>query len=698
MDSRILTDKITKQHTEKLAYLYVRQSSRRQTERNTGSTDVQKEMYKYAVAYGFAPENIVLVLQDQGHSAALPNRRVAFRQMLKDVARRKVGAIICSHTSRLARTSGDNYHLVLACEMTGTLIIEKESVFNVRVENDRLYLGFRGLLDEADGRRITAMMMDAKLEKAKKGELRLFLPTGLLWSDTGKIILDPNEQVQHAIRDAFALFEQLGSALSVVRHFREQGRTFPTLIKSGPRKGKYEWRPLSEPRLIEIYHNPAYAGSYVFGRYESRREVEVEDGFEIKQRLVKLEMDEWAVHIPNFHQGYISWEQFLLNQQKLSDNRAYVSADSPGAVREGSALLTGIIFCGKCKYRMQINYPKGRDYYFYDCQVPYSLYGAKHRCQTVSGLCIDGAVSEALLQAFQPAQLEMTIEAEKQIEIKSQEAGKWLELSLKEATQAAEYAKYRYDQVDPQNRNVAEAVEKDLEAKLEEVKRLKRKREELITTSPSLPSPSQRKAILALAQHIPDVWNSDRMTPKVRKQLLRPAIKQVFVDRTESNVDIQIVWQTGARTLVNRTVPTAGHYTRTKPEILDLVRQLAVDHTDREIAAHLNDLGLKSAHGKPFNLGIVESIRTHHDIPTQFPEDPYSRKTGVVMERRADGRYSTLGASKLLRATPKQVSDWCKKGILDAFRYTRTGSWWVNVRPEDIELRNRGGRFTTPVS
>jgi DNA invertase Pin-like site-specific DNA recombinase len=655
-------------------------------------------MYNYAVAYGFSPENIVLVLQDLGQSATIPNRRVAFRQMLADVAAGKVGAIFCSHTSRLARSSRDNYHLVLTCEITGTLIVERESVFDVRIENDRLNLGFRGLLDEADVRRMKEMFMEAKLTKAAAGELRIALPTGFIWSDTGKIIFEPNEQVQHAIRDVFVLFEELGSALGVVRHFREQGRTFPTLIKSGPRKGQYEWRQLAEHRLLEIYHNPAYAGSYVFGRYSSRRHVEIEDDFEIKQRLVKLEMDEWAVHIPNFHQGYITWDQFLLNEQKLSNNRVCLSGDSPGAVRNGPALLSGISFCGKCKYRLQIRYPRGKDYYYYDCSVPYSTHGATHRCQNISGLFVDGVVAETLLRAFQPTQLEMTIEAEKQIEIKSQEASRWLELSIKDAEQAAEYAKYRYYKVDPQNKNVAETMEKNLEAKLEEVKRLKRKREELLETSPYTPSPSERTAILALAGDIPGVWNSEKMTPAVRKQLLRTAVKQIFVNRTGSNVDITIVWRTGAKTTVNRTVPTAGDYTRTKPELLDLIRRMASEHSDSEIAELLNAAGLKSARGLSFARSSVERIRRRHDIPTRFPENPYRRKAGVVIEQRGDGRYSTEGAAKLLMATPDQVSLWCKEGVLDACRNTPRGPWWINVRPEDIELRNRGGRFRRVVT
>lgn len=688
----IVTSKIQPHHTKRLAYIYIRQSSLNQVKYNWGSADVQRAMREHAIALGFHPENIIIIDEDQARSAKTIEGRDGFQRMLVDIVAGRVGAVFCSHSSRLVRSFVDSHQLYICCRITGTLIIDPDGIFDLQNDADNIHWGFKGVMDQADLLRIKSILMTGKVAKARKGLLRITLPTGLIWSNSdaeAKITLEPDERVRRAIHTAFDLLEPCGSALSVVRHFNENGLLFPSKIYSGPRKGDYEWKPLNEPRLLYLYHNPSYAGSYVFGRRSYQQKVHLDGRAVVQTIQVKVEPENWTVHIKNFHQGYITFEQYEANIRRLKENQYHFGKGSNGAVRSGHALLQGIALCGKCQCRMQVSYPSGRKYFFYDCRVRYSMLG-QDRCQNVSALCVDELVIKQLFQAFEPMYMEISLEASRRVEASEREIVVEVERSLTKAQEAADYAEYRYLQVDPKNKEVAERLEELFSEKLLEVNRLKERCAEIMKRVPCQLESKEHEAILALAKDFSAIWNSDKMTDKIRKQIIRSVIDKVDIERDGTIVRVQIHWKTGISTSSYATLKTTGDRNRTDSKVTDIIRKMALSHMDKEIAQHLNELGLKSRRNQVFSKSIVQSLRDHHNIPTRCPERP-SRKSKLENGQRSDGRYTTAEAARLFGVQQPTVSAWCKRGLLDGIRITATGAWWVKITKENFETVKKFG-------
>jgi DNA invertase Pin-like site-specific DNA recombinase len=690
---RITTNKVQEHHTKLLAYIYVRQSSARQVRNNSGSADVQRSMYDHAVAYGFAPENIATIQSDQGRSGSSAEGREGFKAMLQDIVSGRVGAVFCSHSSRLARSGRDSQHLLACCEIAGTLIVDQNGVYDPRNDNDRFFLGIKGVFDEVDLQRIKTMMMEAKVALARKGRYRMRLPPGYVWDCVGKtedgqeqwaIKIDPDRRVQQAIRSAFDLLEQLGSALAVTRHLNATGEKFPSCnVARG--KDKYVWRSVEVQHLVKIFRNPVYAGSYVYGKSTTHRDIQMGDSPQIKFRRVRLDPQDWKVNIRGNHEGYITWEQYERNVRQIDNNAFNFKKGCNGAVRSGRALLQGIVRCGKCRRAMQVIYPKGAKFYSYACNHNHCQYGSKVCC-TIPGLQVDKVIEDQLIQAFASAQLDLSLEAVRQAEARAHEALRRSELNIRAAQEAAEYSDYRYMQVDPKNIEVKALREADLQDKLLEVKKLKDKHAALLRTSPRSLDSSEHEAILKLAKNIPKIWHSERMSNVTRKRLVRALIEKVELIREGNNVDTATHWRTGAKTHHCLTVRKVGNHTRNDPRVFERVRELVSNHTDQEIAEILNEEGLRSKFSNHFTKTAVKEFRRYHKIQTLHFDRCNGRK-GTI-ERRGDGRYSIPGAARLLSVPRETVRMWCKKGLLDAVPPKRPkSSWWINLSEEEIEQK-----------
>lgn len=687
---RIVTSKILPSHLKLLAYIYIRQSSPKQVLENTGSTDVQREMREYALSYGFAPDNIVMVEQDQGRTATTTDRRDGFKEMLAALVSGRVGAVFCSHSSRLARASRDSQLLVQCCEVAGTLIIDRHGVYDPRNDNDRFFLGIKGVVDEAEGYRIRSQLFEARMAKARKGELWMNLPTGFIWGEDSTIQQDPDEDVRSRILYAFEQFERLGSALAVARHFNVNGLLFPTRIRKGVRGGEHVWGRTRVDRLLEIYHDPIYAGAYVYGRTARRDDIQLGETASLKHRRIPLKQEEWRVLIHNNHQGYITWEQFERIRQKLEDNCFDFERARPGAVRDGRALCQGIVMCADCNYGMSILYYTRYKSYSYACRN-FKLRFSEGRCKTYSGQQVDEVVQRLLLCAFEPASIEMSLAVAMQVESQSRESLRQLDVSIKRVEADADYAYRRYLEVDPRNMRLAKRLEEDAERKFAEAERMRRKRIESKMSLPRSLTPPEQEAVLALSRDVPRVWQSHKMDKKVRKMLVRAVIKKVFLRKDGKTIHMRVLWQTGASTETSFVVRPAGEINRIDAGTLEVIKRLAPEVSDREIAKRLNEAGLTTRHGRCFDYKRVYHVRRCYNIPTAYPERERGGKTAV----RGDGRISIRRLNELSGVSMDRLRHLCADGKLDAVRFSAVkGAWWIKISEEGLAELKEWGEMT----
>ncbi|MGH8567796.1 MAG: recombinase family protein, partial [Gammaproteobacteria bacterium] len=522
------------------------------------------------------------------------------------------------------------------------------------------------------------------------GTLRLPLPTGFVYDPAGQIVLDPDEAVQAAIRMAFDRFEQLGSALAVVRYFREHQLLFPTRRRERTHQGELRWRPLYLSRMMELLHHPAYAGAYSYGRaWERPRRKESGDG---SQALARRSPLQEPILQREAHPGYITWEQYQRNQERLDDNRSRPASGQRGAVREGRALLQGIVLCGRCGRRMSVRYVSEGATPAYVCERQHAQYGGKS-CQWVHGVGVDATVAQALMEAIQPAQLEVSLAALSQIEARERQVEQQWQLRQERAQYEADLARRRFVAVEPENRLVARSLEKEWNEKLAEVARIEKAAAERPSGWRGRPSPEERERILALASDLPLVWQAATTTPAERKRLLRLLIADVTLTGGEKTVHLGIRWQTGAVTEAEVVRPKKlWEQYATDPAVMERIRALAPTHSDREIAASLNEAGMASAFGRPYSRQLVAWLRRNAGIAPGCREAMRGSGQGI----RADGRMSVRRAAQELNCHASTVITWCQQGKLDGIQEHPHAVWWVTLTPEKAsQLRKPAGEGAT---
>jgi len=677
--SSVTTPKIRADHLDRQALIYVRQSTFLQVRRNTGSTARQYDLRQRAVELGWSAEQIVIIDQDQGRSGASSTNREGFQFLVAEVGLGQAGAVFSLEASRLARASSDWYRLIEICALTNTLVVDEEGVYDPGQYNDRLLLGFKGTMSEAELHWLRQRLLGGKLEKAQKGQLRFRPPTGFVYDALGQLVLDPDEQVQQAVQLLFDLFDELGSALAVVKHFSEQHLLFPTRLWGGLRHGELVWRPLRHGRVIDILHNPAYTGTYVYGRTKTRTHLLPGEKPLIKGRQRQVKREDWPIVLPEAHAGYITWDQFLCNEQRLDDNRTNRSQERRGAVREGAALLQGIVQCGRCGRRMTIRYLDNGRIPCYDCNQVHKQQALK-ACQSLRGDGIDAAVATLFLEAMQPAQLEISLATLAHLETRAQQIDQQWQLRLERAQYQADLARRRFMAVEPENRLVARTLERDWNDKLAQVQQLEQDYLALPRPTARLATPQERQRILALAQDLPRLWQAETTTHADRKQLLRFLIKDVTLTRRETTFHIGIRWQTEALSELEIARPSQ----RTASAVIERIRELAPTHTDHQIAEILNQEGFTTGKKLSFIANRVQWVRHTHSIPL----GPSKRPDAYPDGQRADGRYSARAAADLLNVTVSTIADWCKSGCLDGVQTKPHSPWWVKLTPEIIaELR-----------
>lgn len=647
----ITMSKIADRHLSRQACIYVRQSTPAQVRFNQESTERQYSLVDKARSLGWNQDQIRVLDRDLGHSGASASSRTDFKTLVGDVAMGQVGAIFSLEASRLARSNQDWHRLLELCAITGTLVIDDDGVYNPADFNDGLVLGMKGTFAQAELHIIRARLHGGKLNKASRGDLRFALPVGLVFDDD-KTVLDPDQEVQGAVRMVFELFAQEGTAYGVVRRFQELGLRFPRRSYGGAWNGKLLWGRLTHSRVLGILANPSYAGAYVFGRYQSAKQVRPSG--EIVTRSQPVPQEAWRVVIRDHHDGYIDWDRFVANRHRLAANRTNGEGLS-GPAREGLCLLQGMVLCGICGRRLGVHYTgNGGVYPVYQCLWKHREALAARACLTVPAGPLDQAISERLVGAITPVTIELALAALTSLEQRDREIGAQWRLRIERARYEVDLAERRYEAVDPGNRLIAATLEQRWNDAMQRLHDLEAELAAFEQRTMRAVTAEQKQQVLELAGDFPRLWAASTTTPRDRKRILRLLVRDITVTKGPEPklVRLHVRWQGGAtETLELRLPPNRAEAVRYPEAFVARIRALAGNHHDDEIVPLLRAEGHQSSTGKPLTLSMIKWLRYKHRIPAPRPAED----TLNVCQIRE--RY---GVSLWV------VHYWIERGIIDA--------------------------------
>jgi excisionase family DNA binding protein len=672
--------KIQPEHLSRPAYVYVRQSSQYQVEHHVESSRRQYALVDWAQKLGWAQDKVRLLDDDQGHSSSTPQTRSGFGQLVSAIGKGEVGMVIALEASRLARNSPDWANLMYLCRWTNTLIADETGVYDPARSTDRMILGLRGQMSELELDTLIHRMVEARWSKASRGEVVTLLPAGYELDDEGKLVITSDEKVSNAIRTVFAKFDELGSARQVFLFWQEQGLSLP--VRRKELKGHpVVWAPPTPARIGRILRHPIFAGAFVFGATQTIRRVEEQMPPRVVKRRVRRH--EWPVLLKNHHEGYITYDKFIQNQRRLMENRTTHNETGAGATREGRALLQGLVRCGQCGRRMRVAYagkrptwPQGTLYY--EC----FLGGLREqkRCQVVGGKRVDDAVVQALLSVCEPLGAEAAMLAEEQVRQDAGQVERLWRLEVEKAEYEAQRAQRQYDAVEPENRVVARELERRWNQKLIELDEVKKKAEQKLSVHRPLTVAEIEKA-KRLGEDLPAVWQSATTNNRDKKRLLRCLIEEVQL-RTEVEKNlIRIVWKGEAITDLALRRLAKGETRRTPEDTVELVRKLASEFDDAQMARILNKQGRRGGSGRTFTQEAVRCIRRDHDIP----------KCSRPMSRDArEGPFTADEAAAQLGVNMSTVHRWLRDGVLAGTQAT-LGAPWRIVLTEEVRRRLSGG-------
>jgi DNA invertase Pin-like site-specific DNA recombinase len=660
---------VERQHLERKAYVYVRQSTLAQVRSNTESLERQYELAERAVALGWDAGEVVVVDCDLGRSGASAQGRDGFQQLVADVGLGKVGIVLGIEVSRLARRNADWYQLLDLCALTDTLIADADGVYHPALHNDRLVLGLKGTMSEAELHVLRSRLRGGILHKAAKGELRLPLPAGYEYDDQGHVRITPDEAVVDAVAIVFASFEELSSARQVLLRLLEEGRELPRR-RTGARRVR--WARPTYKAIPEILTNPCYAGAYAFGR--KRTERRVQDGV-VTERQRRAPREQWLVCLPDHHPGFISFERYLANQERPRVNWRPPRGEGGGAAREGRALLQGLVRCGRCGRMMQVGYSGPSLVPRYACSRGSQLYGGE-RCQSVGGRRIEQVVLDALFEALRPAAIEATLRAIEHATDDHYARVRSAELELERARIGADRARRQFDAREPENRLVARTLEREWEQRLTEVRRAERALAEVGARRPEPLTDEEIAWCRRAGADLRHVFDAPATSHRERKQLLRAIITEVVVsvDREHHQADLRVVWEGGAVTEHSVPLARTGSHTRaTDQDTIALVRRLAEHYPDAQIAAILARQGRLTGHGNAFTAARVHALRAYHKIPA----------APAVRATPHDGDMVTVAtAAGALGVSTATVHRWLREGFITGEQITPGAPWQIRLTPE----------------
>jgi DNA invertase Pin-like site-specific DNA recombinase len=673
-----MNPKITELHRNKPAYVYLRQSTPGQVRHHQESTERQYALRAKAVELGWSESRIRTLDRDLGKTGTEMTAREDFKTLVADVSMGQVGAVFALEVSRLARSNLDWHRLLELCALTSTLVIDEDGCYDPADFNDGLLLGLKGTRAQAELHFLNARLQGGKLNKAKKGELRVPLPVGFCYDEQSRIILDPDEEVRGAVGLVFRLFRETGTAFAVTQRFAEGALRFPKRSYGGAWDGKITWGRLTHNRVLTLLKNPSYAGMYVFGRYQYRREISPEGG--IHKRIHVVDMADWRVSLKEHHEGYITLEEFFKNQERLEKNRTNGEETVlTGPAREGLALLQGLLLCGTCGRALTVRYlGNGGIYPCYQCNRLRRDGVSRKDCMSFRCDLLDGAISEEVLKALRPAELELALAALQELESRDQTILHQWQMRLERAEYEAALAERRYQQVDPSQRLVAGTLERRWNDALLQLEDLKRQAAEFQRQEARVATPEQKAKVLALARDLPLLWHAPTTQSKDRKRMLRLLIKDITVDKPANQKQLMahIRWQGGACSDVTVQLPAnIADRLRYPAAVVDRVRSLAHGSLDEEIAEKFNREGYMSATGKPYTAKMIRWIRKCHGIPPAV-----LRRTEELTVQQVATHFG-IGNGV--------VYYWIEHGLIQARRLKVGMPYWITLgKADEQKLRD----------
>jgi DNA invertase Pin-like site-specific DNA recombinase len=600
---------LPKEALERGAVVYVRQSSGTQVQENLESQRRQYALVDLARSYGF--RDVAVIDADLGRSASGTMDRPGFRDLVGRICEGAVGAVFCLEASRLARNGRDWHHLLELCALVGAYVIDGDGVNDPGVPNDRLLLGLKGTMSEFELTLIRKRLVDAAIAKARRGELRISVPVGYVWSRDDGLMMDPDRRIQDAIRTIFRLFERLGSATQVLLHMRREGLLFPRPV-DGRCNAQLAWRSPAYRSVISVLQNPFYAGAYAYGKH--RVQTELVDGSLRKVYGRVQAMEKWTVLTRDHHEAFVSWETFERNRARLARNSFCQRAGSSKSARGGRGLLAGLLRCRRCGRMLQVAYTGHSHKPRYACRRGRQMHGIEP-CIAFGATRPDLAIGAEILLVVEPLAVEAALMAEREAITQIDEQRGALALEREQAEYDVRLAARRYEKVDPDNRLVAAELEARWNAAMA---RLKECEARLLSNSTAIPAAVDRDSLLALARDLEVVWKSASAEMRTKQRLVRALIEEIVVDVDDSKREVILVihWRGGQHSEVRVRKPQSGeHMMRNAVEVDDVIRQMGARWADEHIAATLNRMGTKTPFGHAWSAQRVAGYRRTKGIP-----------------------------------------------------------------------------------
>ena len=663
--------KVKPNHIQRAAYVYIRQSSPAQVENNRESTARQYDLVETVCQLGWAREQVIVIDEDLGRSGSGWVERSGFAHLTTEVAMGRAGIVLGLEVSRLARNHADWYRLFDLCGVTDTLVGDGDGVYHPALFNDRLILGLKGIMAEAELHVLRARLEGGIRNKAARGELRRSLPVGFVWGEgDGEVRFPPDEAVVRTIYTVFAKFEELGSVRKVWLWFRSEGLLFPMRRHM---KDAIRWVAPTYTAIHHVLTNPVYAGAYLYGR--CRHERYVDEQGRLRRRTRHLPMAEWSVLLPEHHPGYLDWATFQANQTRIDSNIHPQPHQGGGAVREGAALLQGLARCGKCGRRLHTHYRGRNASPGYHCSGKDIVQGRGVYCLNVGGVQIDQAVVNAFLQALTPAAVDATELALQQLQVDQDAALRQWRLAVERARYEAERAERQYKTIEPENRLVARTLETEWEKRLRDLAAAEAELKRREQQHPGALSPEEKDQLRSLGSDLRKVWTAPTTTDRDRKELLRALLEEVMVavDRPQHRAHLTLRWRGGALTERDLDLPRSQpRGLRTDEDTLSLLGRLAALYPDDVIAGILNRQGRKTATGERFTANQVGGLRRYHNIPRFQP--PAEPPTGELVPIRK--------AAQILGIYPSTVHRWLNDGFIAGEQVTPGAPWQIRITDE----------------
>lgn len=657
--------KVSAEHLQRMAVVYIRQSTSAQVFEHGESTARQYALADRAVALGWERKAVQVIDEDLGRSGASTEGRSGFARLAESVAFGRVGAVLALEVSRLARSSVDWQRLLSLCAVARVLVIDEQTIYDPNNKDDKLLLDLKGTMSEAELHWLGLRLTGARQNKARRGELRLALPTGYVWAERG-LQLDPDEAVQRAIRQVFDRYQVEPSAWAVVRWARQMGLQFPTRRWYSDGSSEVLWKPLGVSRLHEMLRNPIYAGVYAYGRRPQKTVLVA--GQIRKVRDPGRDPDRWQVCLKDAHPGYISWEKFVSHQDKLQANHGRFGGSEVQPQEREQTLLGGMVLCGRCGRRMIGKYGSVRGLRSY-----YVCAGDRDKgqslCWTAPAEPIDRAVEALFLRTVVPDEVSLSLAVEKRVDKQAEQLAQQWRLRIEQAGYEARRAERRYKAVDPDNRVVARTLERDWEERLRELEQLERDFEQAKTRARVQLSEQDRARIRHLATDLKKIWKAPSTQHADRKAMLALVIEAVAlhpVDVPSRCTQVKVQWKSGA--VDELSVPRPDRRERHKPSAEAMVRfraLVAQGLHDEQVAEQLNREGHKTGWGMAWNLWAVRWTRHHDGVERVAPDLPRLKRSA---DRLPDGSYSVAAAAERYGVSKNIVRRWIRAGLVAARR------------------------------